>query len=805
MPTTTELETLVSRLVGDNRLLIAALKECEREYAALERAVERTQKNTDDAFSKMGRGALGVVASVVGIGGAVQTVFSSVKLAAGAELLTTSFEVLLGSAEQAKKTLADIRAFAVETPFQSPEIIEAAKMMTAFGEEADNLIPTMRLLGEVSSGLQVPLKELTYLYATLKAQGRAYTVDIRQFASRGIPIYLELAKALGLVDSRAKKLDKETYSQLDKLIEKGAVDFELVQKAFQNMTGPGGQFFGQLEAQSKTLTGLFSTMKEEVELTMTAIGQAIVRDLNLKEVVKQVSVVARAFNVWLENLSPRVRQAIATVAVLVVTFGALAAAVTLAGTVGGVGIIVGLIGTGLVAATVAYADSVGGIEEAWKRVKRTVEEFWEFVGPALPALGFLLLATSGPLSVVIGLVVLLVAYWDDVVEGVQTFWREGRPVFRAAWELFKAIAFTVRDGLVDGFNQLKRLAGGTLGFLALLAQEVAVDLGKMAKELGLFTQLFPDVEKLVRRVSNVSWRDLRNGLRDFIFYAEFAWRNFGDYARLGMYYAMLGWESLTEDIKHLFTGVLPTALNWMLKNWEAVFSAMWKIAKSLVENFMDLLVKGISSTADIVSGKIKLSDLINDQAKKFQKETQDALNMVVAPEFKVRPTTELEQTYTDVIKMLKKDLEVGFESFRKKKLDKFVLEDLADSLEAGTRVLLDVQFGQAEATAARAGADAGAAYSKEFGRAVKFDAALFGSQEARARIEEYQTTFPDDVRNRFPPAAPVDLQPRNVVLASPPPPNTAEQAMVDLLKLLLESSIEIQKKPPVVMAPANIE
>ena len=65
------------------------------------------------------------------------------------------------------------------------------------------------MLGNVAAGVGSQLGDLAYLYGTLRTQGRAYAVDIRQFAGRGIPIYEELAKVLRVTKDNVSELVKE--------------------------------------------------------------------------------------------------------------------------------------------------------------------------------------------------------------------------------------------------------------------------------------------------------------------------------------------------------------------------------------------------------------------------------------------------------------------------------------------------------------------------------------------------------------------------------------------------------------------
>lgn len=176
-----------------------------------------------------------------------------VKSASDLEQTRIGLENMLGSAENARKVLGKVSAFAAKTPFEFPELASATKQLVAFGFTGEDAFNTMKQLGDVSAAIGAPIGDLSYLMGTLRTQGRAFTIDIRQFAQRGVPIYEYLAKAMGT-----------TEEAMSSLIEEGKVGFPEVQKAFQLMTEEGGKFHGAMEKQSMSLSGLFSTLKDNI-------------------------------------------------------------------------------------------------------------------------------------------------------------------------------------------------------------------------------------------------------------------------------------------------------------------------------------------------------------------------------------------------------------------------------------------------------------------------------------------------------------------------------------------------------------
>lgn len=304
MPTVTELETLVTRFEGDNRDLIRKLEESEKRLqrfanTATESTIKarETLRGLGSSMASLSGDIQNTTISALGLqGGLVGVSTTAVKLYADMQSLKVAFEVLTGSAEKADATLKGLVKFAAETPFELPEVVKASKSMLAFGEEAENLVPTMRKLGDVAAGLEIPLGELVYLYGTLKSQGRAMTVDIRQFAMRGIPIYLELAKVLKLVDKDATKTSALVRARMDKMIEEGKVGFDQVEQAFTNMSAAGGKFGGLMEKQSKELKGMYSNMKDDINTSLRDIGETIAKELRLKEAMRDVSEFAKMWN-----------------------------------------------------------------------------------------------------------------------------------------------------------------------------------------------------------------------------------------------------------------------------------------------------------------------------------------------------------------------------------------------------------------------------------------------------------------------------------------------------------------------------
>lgn len=177
--------------------------------------------------------------------------------------LDIAFKTMLQSGDKAKKLMGELVNFAAVTPFNLVDVGQGAKQLLAYGTKVESIKTELEMLGNVASGVSVPLGDLIYLYGTLRSQGRAYTVDIRQFAGRGIPIYEELAKVLNV-----------NVGEVNALVEAGKVGFPQVEKAFQNMAGQGGMFFNLMREQSKSVTGQISNLRDKIDMMFNELGQS---------------------------------------------------------------------------------------------------------------------------------------------------------------------------------------------------------------------------------------------------------------------------------------------------------------------------------------------------------------------------------------------------------------------------------------------------------------------------------------------------------------------------------------------------
>jgi len=175
-----------------------------------------------------------------------------------------AFETMLGSAEETKKTLADLTEFAALTPFEMPEILQAARGLIQFGERGEDLIETMEMLGNAAAGTSTPFGFLALVFNQVRGVGKLLTQDFRQLSTRGIISLQDIADHFDVTTSAAQEM-----------LSTGRVSFEDLKDIFRELSEEGGRFHNLMEKQSTSLLGLWSTFKDVLGITSRVIGDML--------------------------------------------------------------------------------------------------------------------------------------------------------------------------------------------------------------------------------------------------------------------------------------------------------------------------------------------------------------------------------------------------------------------------------------------------------------------------------------------------------------------------------------------------
>ena len=355
-----------------------------RKLRAFDARVGAARRNLQDLTGNLQQAATGLRNFGIGLTAAVSVPLglaglAAVKTSAQFEQLQVSFETMLGSAERAEKMIKDIVRFAATTPFELLNVQKGAKRLLAYNVEADKVIDTMRVLGDISAGVGLDkLPNLITALGQVQAKTRLSGEELRQFTETGVPLISALAEMTGFAE-------REIADQTARL----GISYDQVFKALESLTTEGGKFNNLMLKQSKTIAGLFSNLQDAFTIFLKDIGDTIVETFKLDIVLsKLITVLEKAGKIF-KALPAPIKGAI-------VIFAALLAAL------GPILLIAGLLGQAILGIVAAMA----------------------FLGPLLPAIiagfaGFLVIALK--VIAVVGLIG--TAIWlliDDFMA-----WKEG--------------------------------------------------------------------------------------------------------------------------------------------------------------------------------------------------------------------------------------------------------------------------------------------------------------------------------------------------------------------------------------------
>lgn len=130
-----------------------------------------------------------------------------------------------------------------------------------FGVDLDKVVGTVQTLGEASAATGADLNSLAVVFGQVAGIGKLQGQDALQFINQGIPVYTLLSESIGKSVSQIKQMQAE-----------GKITFDILKKAFEDAAGAGGRFENALIKQSKTLSGITSTLSGLVNNVLRRIG-----------------------------------------------------------------------------------------------------------------------------------------------------------------------------------------------------------------------------------------------------------------------------------------------------------------------------------------------------------------------------------------------------------------------------------------------------------------------------------------------------------------------------------------------------
>jgi len=221
---------------------------------------QKAKQKGSQAGESFGKGFAKSFAGNVGanlVGAAFRGITSElgniVKAGQSLEVIEVQFQTLLKSSKLAQKQLSDLQDFAASTPFQIEGLAVSTRQLLSFGVAQEKIIPTLRQLGDLAAASGSRIDELTIPFGRLVSTQKLTLIELDKFADRGINLFGQLSKQTGI-----------SLGEIRDAVSKGQIPFSEFTKALDTLTGKGGLFFNATQKQSKTLSGVLSTLGDNL-------------------------------------------------------------------------------------------------------------------------------------------------------------------------------------------------------------------------------------------------------------------------------------------------------------------------------------------------------------------------------------------------------------------------------------------------------------------------------------------------------------------------------------------------------------
>ena len=344
----------------------------------------RNLKNFGDRATNLGKNlTLKLSAPLALVGG------KALSSAMNFQKLQTQLDVLTGSAEAGAVAFQKLVKFSAGTPFQLDELVRANNTLMGFGVSAEDAFKHLQSIGDIAAVSGGDLQGISVAFGQVAAAGRLMGQDLLQLINNGVPIIQMLAESMGVAESKIKDMVSE-----------GAVTFPVLIKAFEEATGAGGKFEGGMEKLSQTLGGVFSTLKDNLNIAFAELGKEIVNTFDLTNNANDFIDFIRNLTESFKNLEPSTKKIIigglaVIIPPLIVVLGTLASSIgTLIGVFTSLNIVTGglLIALGLlvtafttIAKQKVLTDTIANLNKELEENKKLVKEVAEENEKGVPA------------------------------------------------------------------------------------------------------------------------------------------------------------------------------------------------------------------------------------------------------------------------------------------------------------------------------------------------------------------------------------------------------------------------------------
>lgn len=419
------------------------------EFAAGMKRIEDQIKNVEKRFEGMtsvGERISDVGKKITGVGlalGGALGFAAKAGLEYNAQIQQTQIALaqMLGSQAKAESMIKKLADFAAKTPFQFPELADATRRMLAFGFSAEQIMPMLKAVGDAAAGLGLSgsegINRIITALGQMRAKGKVSAEEMLQLTEAGVPAWEILAQAMGKSTAEVQKLAEKGLIPADKAIQ-ALVDG--MEKRFPNM----------MDKQSKSFSGLMSTLRDEIDRTLGKAFKPLF-DWLTEEGLPMAIKFVQQFGSSLVYIAAGAAAFALIIGPLLMLVGFIPQVVAgfgvLTGIFAGIGTVLGTVLPLLLGIAAAAGLIYAAFTTNFAGIRDIVLEVWEFIKAVF----------SEAISIIIpqveGFINYVVAQWPKVKATLQAFFDWLEPIFSVVFNnvanivktAFNAIMLVVTD------------------------------------------------------------------------------------------------------------------------------------------------------------------------------------------------------------------------------------------------------------------------------------------------------------------------------------------------------------------------
>lgn len=165
-----------------------------------------------------------------------------------ADFLTTAqigFETMLGSKKKADKFMRDVKNFAVDTPFETQDVVSNAQRMLSVGWNRKNVLKDMNRIGNQSAATgtgAAGIERVTTALGQMRMKGKVSAEEMLQLTESNVKAWEYVAKGEGVSVAKAQEMVTKGLIPVDKAINSiltGMDEFDGMMDETANRTAGG--------------------------------------------------------------------------------------------------------------------------------------------------------------------------------------------------------------------------------------------------------------------------------------------------------------------------------------------------------------------------------------------------------------------------------------------------------------------------------------------------------------------------------------------------------------------------------------